>query len=82
MALATSGKTIRSLVRSWETVRFELLKTRVADLPLAIAGSPLKPYVARPRREMAAKKPRFKPAVYLTDSWGCPDPTTGVGVPC
>ena len=76
-----SGKTIRSLVRGWETVRFELLKTRVADLPLAIAGSPLEPYVARLRREMDAKKLRFKPEVYRTDSWGCPDRTPVVGVP-
>ncbi|MEN6560284.1 MAG: putative zinc-binding metallopeptidase [Acidobacteriota bacterium] len=76
-----SGKTIRALVQSWETVRFELLKTRVSDLPLAIEGSPLERFVGRLRREMEAKKLRFKPEVYLTDSWGCPDRTPVIGVP-
>ncbi|MGE5740433.1 MAG: putative zinc-binding metallopeptidase [Candidatus Aminicenantes bacterium RBG_16_66_30] len=76
-----SAKTIRSLVQSWETVRFELLKTRISDLRLAVEGSPLEPYVARLRREMDAKRIRFKPEIYLTDIWGCPDRTPVIGVP-
>jgi hypothetical protein len=76
-----SGKTIRSLVQSWETVRFELLKTRISDLHLRIEGSPLETFVARLRREMERKKLRFRPQVYLTDSWGCPDRTPVIGVP-
>ena len=76
-----SGKTIRSLVKSWETVRFELLKTSISAFDLAIEGSPLERFVARLRREMAAKGFRFKPDVYLTDIWGCPDRTPVIGVP-
>jgi hypothetical protein len=76
-----SGITIRSLVKSWETVRFELLKTRISALDLAIEGSPLERFVTRLRREMEAKKFRFKPPIYLTDSWGCPDRTPVIGVP-
>jgi len=76
-----SGKTIRSLVKSWETVRFELLKTRISALDLVIEGSPLERFVARLRREMEAKRFRFKPEVYLTDIWGCPDRTPVIGVP-
>jgi predicted nucleic acid-binding protein len=76
-----SGRSIRSLVQSWETVRFELLKTPVSKLPLAVEGSPLERYVRRLRREMEAKRFRFKPEVYLTDGWGCPDRTPVIGIP-
>ena len=51
-----SAKTIRSLVQSWETVRFELLKTRISGLRLAIEGSPLERFVARLRREMESQR--------------------------
>ena len=76
-----SGKSIRSLVQSWETVRFELLKTPVSKLSLAVNGSPLERYVRRLSREMEAKRFRFKPEVYLTDGWGCPDRTPVIGIP-
>jgi hypothetical protein len=76
-----SGKTIRSLVRGWETVRFELLKTSISAFDLAIEGSPLERFVDRLHREMEAKGFRFKPDVYLTDIWGCPDRTPVIGVP-
>lgn len=76
-----SAKTIRTLVKSWETVRFELLKTRISSLHLTIEGSSLERFVARLRREMEAKRFRFRPPVYLTDSWGCPDRTPVIGIP-
>jgi len=76
-----SGKSIRSLVQSWETVRFELLKTPVSKLSLAVDGSPLERYVRRLSREMEAKRFRFKPEVYLTDGWGCPDRSPVIGIP-
>jgi hypothetical protein len=76
-----SGKTIRALVQSWETVRFELLKAPISKLHLAVEGSPVEPYVRRLRREMEAKRFRFKPEIYLTDEWGCPDRTPVIGVP-
>lgn len=76
-----SAKTIHSLVQSWETERFELLNRRVCDLNLAVAGSPVEPFVRRLHRELEAKKFRFKPSVYLTDSWGCPDRSPVIGIP-
>ena len=33
-----SAKTIQSLVQSWETVRFELLNTRISRLKLTVEG--------------------------------------------
>jgi len=76
-----SAKTIQSLVQSWETVRFELLNSRISDLNLSLAGSPVEPLVRRLHREMEAKGFRFKPTVYLTDSWGCPDRYPVIGIP-
>jgi hypothetical protein len=76
-----SGKTIRALVQSWETVRFELLKTPISKLHLAVEGSPVERYVRRLRREMEAKRFRFRPEIYLTDEWGCPDRTPVIGIP-
>jgi hypothetical protein len=76
-----SGKTIQSLVQSWETVRFELLNTRISSLNLSVEGSPADRFVRRLRREMEARRFRLKPEVYLTDGWGCPDRTPVIGIP-
>jgi hypothetical protein len=72
---------IRSITQSWETVRFELLNTRICDLQLRIDGSPLEPATRRLLRELAAKRIAFKPDYYLTDSWGCPDKVPVIGIP-
>jgi len=76
-----SAKTIRSLVQSWETVRFELLNRRISELNLNLSGSPAEVFVRRLHRELEAKGFRFKPTVYLTDSWGCPDRSPVIGIP-
>jgi hypothetical protein len=76
-----SAKTIHSLVQSWETVRFELLNSRISDLNLRLSGSPVEPFVRRLHREMETKGFRFKPDVYLTDTWGCPDRHPIIGIP-
>lgn len=76
-----SASSVKSLVHSWETVRFELLNRRISDLPLKIEGSPVEPHVQRLRREMEAKRFLFKPQVYFTDEWGCPDRSPIIGIP-
>jgi hypothetical protein len=76
-----SRKRILTLVHSWETIRCELLNTRISDLHLRIEGSPVEPCIRRLYRELEAKGIRFKPKVYLTDGWGCPDRTPVIGVP-
>lgn len=76
-----SASNVRSLVQSWETVRCELLNTRISDFGLKIEGSPVEPCLRRLRREMAAKRFVFRPEVYLTDSWGCPDRVPVIGLP-
>jgi hypothetical protein len=72
---------IRSITQSWETVRYELLNTRVCDLQLRLEGSPLDTPTRRLLRELADKRIAFKPQFYLTDSWGCPDKVPVIGIP-
>jgi hypothetical protein len=69
------------LINGWETVRYELLNSRIADLGLQITGSPIEPYVQRLYRELQAKGLTFFPEVYPTDIWGCPDEVPVIGVP-
>ncbi|MEI8122294.1 MAG: hypothetical protein WCI20_09600 [bacterium] len=69
------------LVTSWNTIRYELLNTRISDLKLKIEGSPVEPMIRQVRRELDAKGVKFMPVFYLTDSWGCPDEVPAVGVP-
>src|SRR5437868_6882523 len=70
-----------TLVNGWETVRYELLNTRISDLELRIEGSPLEPCIKRLYAELAAKGLRFQPECYLTDSWGCPNEVPVMGIP-
>jgi hypothetical protein len=70
-----------TLVNSWETVRFELLNSRICDLDLAISGSTLEPFIQRLYRELGSKGVGFQPECYLTDGWGCPDQVPVIGIP-
>lgn len=72
---------IKSIINSWDTVRYELLNTRIAELGLAIKGSPIEPFVKRLQREFERKGFTFRPDCYLTDNWGCPDEVPVIGVP-
>jgi hypothetical protein len=69
------------VVNGWETVRYELLNTRLCDLDLRIDESPVEPFVRRLYRELEAKGLTFRPEVYPTDSWGCPDEVPVIGIP-
>ncbi|MFO0970478.1 MAG: hypothetical protein U0793_33450 [Gemmataceae bacterium] len=68
-------------VNSWETIRYELLNTRISEMSLSIEDSPLEPYVQRLYRELNRKSLKFNPEVYLSDSWGCPDMVPVIGIP-
>ncbi len=76
-----TDKTVLKLVQGWETVRYELLNTRICDLGLKVEGSPVEGPVQRLYRELEAKKISFQPPVYLTDGWGCPDRSPVIGAP-
>lgn len=70
-----------TLVHSWETIRYELLNSRICDLGLEIDGAPVEPSVRRLHRELESKGLRFRPKFYLTDGWGCPDEVPVIGIP-
>ncbi len=65
----------------WDATRSRLLKKRICDLGLRIARSPISPFVRQVRKELAAKGVRYRPTVYLTDTWGCPDEVPAIGIP-
>jgi hypothetical protein len=70
-----------SVVNGWETVRYELLQTRLSDLGVTIEESPLEWHIERLYHELDAKHIAFKPRCYLTDGWGCPNEVPIVGLP-
>jgi hypothetical protein len=76
-----SAKHIKTLLQSWETVRCELLNTKISDIGLKIEGSPVEPLKKRLLHELEAKGIRFRPDFYLTDMWGCPDKVPSIGIP-
>jgi Putative zinc-binding metallo-peptidase len=76
-----SERHIRSLVHGWETVRLELLNTKISDLGLRLEGSPVERFTRRLLRELESRRIRFRPEFYLTDVWGCPDKVPVIGIP-
>jgi hypothetical protein len=60
----------------------EILDKPIRELGLKLEGSPLEPLVARLYRELDHKGlKKFRPAVYLTDEWGCPSGEPVIGIP-
>jgi hypothetical protein len=65
----------------WDAERGQLLGRRISDLGLEIAGTRVERLVSRLYDELAERKIAFRPPVYLSDQWGCPDGTPLIGVP-
>jgi hypothetical protein len=65
----------------WEEERSALLGRRISELGLQIRGSRVERLVDELYKELAARSISFRPPVYLTDQWGCPDGTPLIGVP-
>ena len=68
-------------LENWEGERRDLLSRRISDLGLTIKGSLVERLVAQLYDELEAKGLAFKPPVYLSDQWGCPDGTALIGIP-
>ncbi|HUP20525.1 MAG TPA: putative zinc-binding metallopeptidase [Gemmatimonadota bacterium] len=66
---------------SWEQERDALLGRRISDLGLRVQGSPVERLVERLYAELAERGLLFRPPVYLTDEWGCPEGVAAIGVP-
>jgi hypothetical protein len=65
----------------WEKERDALLGRRISELGLTIRGSRIERLVDELYKELTAKSIAFRPGVYLSDQWGCPDGTPLIGVP-
>ena len=65
----------------WTQIRESLLGQRISDLGLSIQGTRVERLVQQLYGELEAKGLSFRPPVYLSDQWGCPDGTPLIGVP-
>jgi len=83
VALGTGIAPSRGVERpsDWEAEKGALLGRRISELGLQIRGSRVERLVDELYRELAAKGLAFRPPVYLSDQWGCPDGTPLIGVP-
>jgi len=66
---------------AWDAERTALLGRRISELGLSIRGTRVERLIAALYEELAAKSIAFRPPVYLSDQWGCPDGTPLIGVP-
>ena len=66
---------------TWDEERESLLGKRISELGLQIRGSRVERLVDELYKELAARSISFRPPVYLSDQWGCPDGTPLIGVP-
>ena len=65
---------------TWEEDRRQLLGRRISDLGLEIRGTRVERLVERLYDEMREHGLAFRPTVYLSDQWGCPDGTPLIGL--
>jgi hypothetical protein len=65
----------------WQREREQLLGRRISEIGLAIRGTRVERLIARLYEELAERGIAFRPPVYLSDQWGCPDGTPLIGVP-
>lgn len=72
-------------MRSAETLtgakQQELLSRKISELPPKIEGTHLEALIFRLYEELEAAGIAFKPNIYLSDSWGCPDEVPVIGIP-
>jgi hypothetical protein len=66
---------------TWEHERALLLGRKISELGLTIQGTRVARLVDTLYDELANKGVAFRPSVYLSDQWGCPDRTPLIGVP-
>jgi len=59
----------------------ELLSRKISELPLKMEGTHLEELVIGLYKELETAGIAFKPDIYLSDSWGCPDEVPVIGIP-
>jgi hypothetical protein len=76
-----SNPPVEEAFANWEGERRSLMAQKISDFGLSIAGSRVEKMVEQLYRELESKGLAFRPPVYLSDQWGCPDGTPLIGVP-
>ena len=75
----------REFMQSVETLtdarQRELLSRKISELSLKIEGTHLEGLIIRLYKELEAAGIAFKPNIYLSDGWGCPNEVPAIGVP-
>jgi len=64
-----------------EIPREELLRARIKDLQLHLAGTRLERMIQQLHSELESKGLSFRPQCYLSDQWGCPSGVPVIGLP-
>lgn len=59
----------------------DILKLRICDMDLGIAGTELEPWVQELHKELESRQINFRPECYLADEWLCPDKEPVIGIP-
>jgi hypothetical protein len=68
-------------LENWESERHTLLTRPISELGLSIRGTLVERLATKLYEELAAKGLDFRPPIYLSDQWGCPEGTPIIGVP-
>jgi hypothetical protein len=67
--------------REWDRERAALLDRPISSLGLTLKGTMLERLAERLHAELADRGLVFRPPIYLSDEWGCPDGIPRIGVP-
>ncbi len=70
-----------NLAADWNTEREKLLQRKIDELGLKLEGTRLEKIVERLYEDLERARIRFKPRVYLSDEWGCPEGVPIIGIP-
>jgi hypothetical protein len=65
----------------WDAEREQLLGRTISELGLSVRDTRVERLATRLYDELDAHGIAFRPPVYLSDQWGCPDETPVIGVP-
>ena len=66
---------------TWHEDRERILHSRINELGLRVEGSELEPLIKQLYRELDQSGVAFKPPIYLSDEWGCPEGVPMIAVP-
>src|SRR5687767_4698568 len=75
------GPEPRDRARLLEVPKEQLLRARIKDLQLHLAGTPLERLIQQLYAELEARGLDFRPQCYLSDEWGCPSGVPVIGIP-